>query len=358
MDAPKGVNRIDYAANFEAFYKDKQDGAPFCFWMGTREPHRPYDEGSGVRGGQSLDDVKLPGFLPAVEEIQSDFLDYYNEIEWHDAHLVRALEFLEAQGELDNTLVVVTSDNGMQIPRGITCLHDYGVRVPLAIRWGNVIEQPRVYDEFVNLIDLAPTFYRIAGVNPPESVTGRNLVPLLESQPGELGGEWRNAVVTGMERHTLCRPGELPYPSRAIRTHEYLYIRNYEPDRWPAGAPDYEAAAQGFYGDVDEGPTKTWFLDQADNPEYAREFALSFGKRPAEELYKLSDDPDQMTNLADAPEHAEVKTLLKSQMNEYLERTGDPRLNGESPWDRYPYYSNTQRQGKEPVTNPHVIPDD
>lgn len=333
-DAPPGISRRDYAANFEAFLKDREDGQPFCFWFGAQEPHRPFPEGIGLQEGKKPAAVPVPAFLPDCPVIRNDFLDYYSEIEWFDRHLGRMLDHLEALGELGNTLVVVTSDNGIQMPRGITTLYDHGVHVPLALCWGDRVRANQTSNAFVNLIDLAPTFLDAAGVPVPEQMTGRSLLPLITEGTGE---QEREYVVTAIERHTVCRPDNLGYPSRAIRTHEYLYIRNYEPERWPAGAPDFKAAAQGYYGDIDRSPTKAWMMEHAEDPDVRDSFALCFGKRPAEELYYLPDDPDQVNNVAQAPAHEVARKKLAARLEAYLKQTADPRMQGKSPWDQYPY---------------------
>ena len=135
--APRvGIDARDYAANFEDFLHERKAGSPFCFWFGSTEPHRPYGQGAGVRIGKKLAEVSVPPFLPDAEVVRGDLLDYYSEIEWFDEQLARMIRILEKSGELDNTLVVVTSDNGLPFPRAKTTLYDWGVRMPLAIRWG------------------------------------------------------------------------------------------------------------------------------------------------------------------------------------------------------------------------------
>ena len=129
----------------------------------------------------------------------------------------------------------------------------------------------------------------------------------------------RNRMVIGKERHDLGRPNDQGYPVRAIRTPEYLYVRNYEPDRWPAGNPETS------YPNCDNGPTKTLITSQFD--AYYR---LCFGKRPAEELYRVDADPDCMKNLADEPSLRALKDQLSSEMESLLRKDEDPRVFG--PW--------------------------
>ena len=150
----------------------------------------------------------------------------------------------------------------------------------------------------------------------------------------------RDRAFIAMERHDGCRKGGKGYPCRAIRTQEFLFIRNYEPERWPAGDPDASVCARAIpYGEVDTSPTKQLLMDNAEDPKYRRFHELAFARRPAEELYDLTKDPDQIKNVAADPKYEKVRMRLRSELNRYLEETKDPRALGlPAPWDYYPYY--------------------
>ncbi len=336
-DSPPGIDTRDYAANFAAFLADREADQPFFFWFGCTEPHRDYDPGIGRRVGLNSDDVEVPPYFPDAPQVRNEILDYYYEIEHFDAHLERMIQRLEEWGELDNTIVVVTSDNGMPFVRTKTTLYDGGVRMPLAIRWGNRSPAGRTIDDFVSHADFAATFLEAAGVEAPATVEGRSLVPLLEAKrEGRVDPE-RDFVAVGVERHTWCRPGGAGYPSRAIRTHDYLYIRNFEPDRWPNGDPDFISSNKAPYGDIDDGPLKDFMLRPETRRNFPEAYASSMGKRPAEELYVIASDPHQIDNRAGDPEYAEVKQRLRDRLEAYLRETGDPRMEGLNPWESYVY---------------------
>lgn len=336
----EGIEHIDYAGAFDDFMNARDKSKPFCFWYGGCEPHRDYVYGSGVKSGMKLDKVKVPLFLPDVRQVRNDICDYLYEIQWFDQHLGRMLKTLEAGGELDNTIIVVTSDNGMPFPRAKATLYNYGVHMPLAIRWSNGIKNPgRVIDDFVNHIDFAPTFLQAAGVKIPEEMTGRSLMNVLQSDKDGWVDPVRDMTVVGLERHVWARPDGRTYPRRAIYTKDYAYIRNYEPDRWPMGGPDFTFPDVGIFGDIDDSPTKRHMMARSDDKKVKKLFAMSFGKLPAEELYAIDKDPAQMNNLADDPAYTKVKQRLRKRMEDYQKTTGDPRVRGESPWDDYPFYS-------------------
>lgn len=329
------ISDIDYAANFEDFLAQHPEDKPFCFWLGTYEPHRGYKKGSGVAAGMDPEKVVVPPIFPDTDLLRSDILDYYVEVEHFDKMVERSIHSLEKRGLLENTIIVVTSDHGMPFPRAKASLYDAGTKVPLAIRWPKGIVSPgRVYDGFVNLSDLAPTFLEAAGVQVPQMMTARSLLPVFQNS----ASADRPAAFMAMERHDGCREGGKGYPMRAMRTADYLYIINFEPGRWPAGDPDKENCARYIpFGEVDPSPTKRFMMERRE--QYRNLYDLAFAKRPAVELYDIAKDPGQMNHVGDDPRYAAIRKQLDKQLRDHLFKTEDPRLTGEPVlWDYYPYY--------------------
>ena len=324
--------------SFAAFLEARPDDAPFAFWFGSSDPHRPYDD--SLRAAMEIDpaDVAVPPYLPDVPTVRRDIANYYAEVQRFDREVGRLLRQLREAGELDNTIVVVSGDHGWPFPRGKSHLYDAGMHVPLAIQWPDQVVSNRVVRDFVSLTDLAPTFLEAAGVTPPQQMTGRSLMPILRSDREGRVAPHRSHVLLAKERHHgLSRQDSLGYPGRAIRTEHFLYIRNYEPDRWPAGAPTV-SSSQGIFSDTDDGPTKQWMIRHASDEEVRPLFELSFGKRPAEELYDLRRDRYQTDNVADDPEYAAVKAHLSNVLEGELRALEDPRVLGEGDqFDRYAY---------------------
>lgn len=335
-------------ANFDSFLASKPDDAPFCYWWGPTNTHRTWEQGSGKElWGLDPDDLKgrMPAFLPDVPEIREDFNDYLGECLAFDAGLGVIIERLEAAGELDNTMIVVSGDHGIPgFPRAKCNLYNLGTEVAMAIRWPGQIQSDRTVTDFVNLMDLAPTFLDAASVDHPTDMVGNSLMPLLRSTESGRIEEERNFVVTGRERHVLAREGGLPYPQRAIRTDDFLYIFNFEPDRWPIGDPeglddfnlapppkeDILASYEAVFSDIDKGPTKVWMIYNRAREDVKPLFELGFGKRPQEELYDLKTDPDYMQNVASKQDYEQVRADLNSRLMSLLREQNDPRLT-ESP---------------------------
>ena len=259
------------------------------------------------------------------------------EIEHFDKMVHSAITTLEKNGELDNTIIVVTSDHGMPFPRAKATLYDDGTRVPLAIRWPKGIQNPgRTIKSFVNLSDLAPTFLEASNISPPKMMTAKSLINIFKNNLKNK----RTSAFIAMERHDGCRKGGKGFPSRAIRTEDFLYIKNYKPNRWPAGNPDRENCARYIpFGEVDTSPTKTLLMDGRNTQDLKRFYDLAFSKKPAEELYSIKTDPNQMVNLAESAEFSSTQKEMKKLLENHLVKTGDPRELGlDTNWDYYPYY--------------------
>ncbi len=330
------ISNNDYTGNFEDFLDAKPKDEPFFFWYGSLEPHRGYEYRSGANKGgmkiQSIDEV--PPFWPDEERVRHDLLDYAFELQHFDKHLVQMLELLEQRGELDNTVVVVTADNGMPFPRVKGQAYEHSNHLPMAISWPDGIKNPgRIVDSYMSFIDLAPTFLEMAGIAQPDSgmqsITGKSLMPFFKSPSAE---PVRDYVLIGKERHDIGRPNDWGYPIRGLVKNNWLFVINYEPTRWPAGNPETG------YLNCDGSPTKTVLLESRYIPEKHHYWDLAFGFRPSEELYRIDKDPACLVNLAKDPEFAAKKESMRDELISRLKKEGDPRMFGDGDvFENYSY---------------------
>jgi N-sulfoglucosamine sulfohydrolase len=358
-----GMSNKDYIANFRSFL-DTAGYKPFCFWYGAFEPHRAYEKDSGrITNGMDPAAVDLPAFYPDAPDLRNDMLDYGFEVEYLDQHLVQMLAELESRGLLDNTIIMVTGDHGMPFPRCKGNLYEWGTHVPFAVRWGNSAAQVpggRTVDDIISFVDVAPTLFELTGVTPPDNMElqGRSFANVLHSTSENLVDPTRDTAILGIERHgtqTVPFEGEnLPgggYPSRAIRTLQHLYIRNYHPE-WDASGGD-------------GGPALTYLKSlDGGSPDDQHWHDLNLGNpRAAEELYDIVNDPDCVTNLLDgpgAPGHTATRDQLRTRMESQLRRHRDPRTLGFEGQFYYFYRTrndNTTFPGWLPSVNNHLSGD-
>lgn len=358
-DAEKAKQTLyqEVRGNFQDFLAAREAEEPFCYWFGPTNCHRKWIRGSGKKlWGIDPDELqgKLPPFLPDLPIVREDFADYLGEVQAFDAGLGVLIAELERIGELENTVIIVSGDHGIPgIPRGKCNLYDLGTHVPLAIRWGKSIPHGRVLDDFVCLPDLAPTILELAGQAPPAVMTGRSLKKVLLSSEQGLVDQTRDSVIVGRERHVAAvREGNLPYPQRAIRTKDFLYIRNFKPNRYPMGhGPAYGKPLQPMptfeelehntfvaYGDLDASPTKAAITTRMSEDQMKYFADIAFGLRPEEELYDLRKDPHHLKNLAQDEDYAKTRENLSARLMSVLKETGDPRVQGDgSTYDKPPF---------------------
>jgi len=305
------------------------EGRPFCFWWGTTLGHREFQYRPDDR---TLEAIEVPPYLPDTPAVRQDFAGYYQEIEAFDKEVGKVMDLLDKTGLSKNTMLIITADHGMPWPRGKGSLYDMGTRVPLIVRWPARVKPSRKVDDFVNFIDLAPTIVEAAGLAASKQMTGKSLMKILLSDQNGIIESQRNRTHFGLEAHPTSGPYEhwLGYMScRAIRTREYLYIRNYP----RAGHVGWKA--------VQGGPAVNIMREEmAADETVKRNYQLCFGLRPEEELYDVKADPWQMRNLAGDPGFAEVKTSLAKALTDYMKTTDDPRANGHGDvFARYPTWT-------------------
>lgn len=328
--------------SFADFLDERPEDEPFCFWRGTGEAHRDF-----LPAEVDPDEVEVPPYLPDEDAVREDLAAYYADVARIDEYVASIRDELEQAGELENTIFVVTGDHGFAFPRGKSNLYDAGTRVPLFVHWPAAVDGGQELTEFVNFPDVGPTLLEAGGAEVPDQMTGESFLDLLRTGSSSTP---REEVILGYERHV---PDQEPphcgmgYPMRAIRTDEYLYVHNFEPDRWPNGTPNYQdACTQGrWIASVDNGPTKLFMAANGDRDDVeandrgdsiADLYDLAFGKRPRDELYVLEDDPHQMDNVAE--DNPDVVEELRGRLMDELEATEDPRVTQDDPpFDDYSY---------------------
>jgi arylsulfatase A-like enzyme len=347
------ISKNDYAANFEAFLNSNSDDRPFVFWYGSLEPHRAYEYGSGAssRIENSIDIKEEFPFWPDTDSVRSDVEDYAFEIEYFDTHLHKMIQSLDQRNILDNTLIIVTADNGMPFPRVKGQAYEMSNHMPLAMMWKDGISSPgRDIDEMVSFIDFAPTILDVLQVNIEttrmQPIQGRSLTSYFRDDDIAGSDPGAEFILIGKERHDIGRPGDRGYPIRGIVKDSFIYLYNFYPARWPAGNP-----VTGYLN-TDGSPTKTEILHLYRNGRNTAFWDTNFGKRPSEELFNRYTDPFCMNNLASIPEFRPVKESMKRIMFHALDVQKDPRISSETEiFDHFPYANDAHRNFYERFMN-------
>jgi N-sulfoglucosamine sulfohydrolase len=266
---------------------------PFFLSVGFFETHRDYFEPTSVR--DALYSVP-PANLPDSPITRRDMAAFKQSARALDHGVGAVLGALDEQGLADDTLVIFTTDHGLPFPGAKATLTDRGLGVLLIMRGPGGFHGGRVNDALVSQIDVFPTLCELLGIEPPDHLQGRSLMPAVRGEAREVNDEVY---------------GELTYhaaydPQRAIRTRRYKYVR-----RW--GDRDLPVLPN-----IDDSPSKDLLLQHG----------LAEMPRPREELYDLLFDPNEAHNLIDSPDHADVVTVLRARLEEWMDETDDPLLEG------------------------------
>ena len=357
-----GIAVTNYFENFKYFMENVRQKKPFFFWYGATEPHRPFEQDSWKRTDKKLMDVEVPGFFPDHEIVRGDILDYAIEIEWFDLHLQRMLKYLEEIGELENTIVIVTSDNGMAFPRAKANGYEFGVHVPFAVRFPKDFPSGRIVDDPLSFADLAPTILELTNTKTDGMlpISGKSIVKTLTTKKQGVVDAHKKYVFAGRERHSSSRYKNWGYPQRIMRSKDFLLIWNMKPERWPAGAPQrivkgttnelwpmYGIDENGVhhsewaFTDIDAAPTKSYIIENWEDEYVNPFFVLAHAKRSEFELFDIQNDSYCLNNLIGNPNFTKIENEMKSALLEELKKSEDPRVVGpdKEVFDSYIRYS-------------------
>ncbi|MFH1716851.1 MAG: sulfatase [Planctomycetota bacterium] len=289
--------------HLRTFLRQVPSGKSFFLQVCYSDPHRAF---TAKAFEPDPDSLKLPPNLPDVPSVRKDLAGYYGEIQRLDGEIGKLLAVLDEHGMKNNTIVAFMGDNGAALLRGKGTLYEWGLRVPLIVRWPGHIEAGTKCDALVSGEDLAPTFLEAAGTTAPETMTGVSFLGiLLDKQTGrrEYAFAERGAHGSGLPNGT--GPFDL---GRCVITPRYKLI--------------YSALWQLPYSPVDFAGGPMWKDLRARHeagtldPKFSRAFFAEH--RPMFELYDLQEDPYEFNNLAGKPQTASVERNLKAVLQEWM----------------------------------------
>jgi len=288
--------------NWVETLRDRPQDKPFFLWLASIDPHRGYQPGTIPRPHKSEDAV-VPPFLPDVPDTRRDLAMYYDEITRMDGYIGQVLDELDRQGITENTFVLFLSDNGRPFPRCKTTVYDSGIKTPFIVRWPGTVRAGTVCDSLVSVIDIAPTLIDLADAAPSPTFQGRSFRPLLEDPRASI----HDAIFAEHNWH------DYQAHERAVRTTDYLYIRNAFP-QLPCTPP----------ADAVRSITFQAMRKLRDDGKLPPQQQGCFVRpRTTEELYDIQADPYQLMNVAADPKYAQVLREMRAAYTKWAERTGD-----------------------------------
>lgn len=302
----------DCIAAAVAWLAARRSSKPLCLLVGTNWPHVPWPAETTI----AADRLALPPIYPDTAELRSAFARYLQAVALADRDLGQTLDAARRHLGSD-TPFVFTSDHGPQLPFGKWNCYDGGVRVPLVVAWPGRVRPGSTSDALVSWTDLLPTVLEMVGGRAPEALDGRSFAAVCR---GETAGHRDRIFLTHSSDggHAMnC------YPIRAVRTRHWKYIRNLDP-----GAE--------FHSHIDRGKSGSDGRDYWDacvaaaktDPALAA-FVGRYHTRPADELYDMTADPWETTNLAGEVSRAATLRELRAALDQWMAEQGDTGMGTE-----------------------------
>ncbi|MEM9480988.1 MAG: sulfatase [Verrucomicrobiota bacterium] len=286
------------------FAETAAGGKPFCVFACSNEPHTPWDKGDPSQYDAAS--LKLPPYFADTEVTREQMTKYLAEITYYDSQVGELMGLLDKHGLSDNTVVVVVSEQGSSFPFAKWTCYDSGLQSACIVLWPGVVEAGSVSDAMIEYVDVLPTFLDAAGLNVPEVLDGKSIVPVLKGEATE-----HKEFVYGIMTTKGIINGSEHFGIRSVRSGQYKYIVNLTPE-------------VKFQNACVKSPSFISWMEAAEaGDEIAAERVKRYQHRPGEELYDIIADPFELTNLADDPAHAEAKAKLKAKLEEWMKECGD-----------------------------------
>jgi len=290
-------------SNNQAHWRNRPKGMPFFSVINLFATHESqcWDIDEPLTHDPAK--AKLPPYYPDTPIVRRNWARYYDRITLMDTQAGDILKDLENDGLDQNTVVFFWSDHGMGLPRGKRWPYDSGLHVPLIVRWPGKIKPASVCDDLINLIDLGPTTLSIAGIDIPSYMQGRAFL-------GSQKGKPREYTFGGRERMDLTSDEHI----RSVRDKRYRYIRNFMPEKPYAQKIPY----------MEKMPImQEWRRLNAERKLKGPQKLFFQETKPPEELYDIPNDPHEINNLADSPEHQDVLKNMRAALEKWMKDTND-----------------------------------
>jgi N-sulfoglucosamine sulfohydrolase len=289
----------------------RKSDKPLCLIVGTNWPHVPWPKETELEPNKL---TLLPTFVDTKETRQAR-ARYYAAVANADRDL--GLTYDAARKHLGkDTLFLFTADHGAQFPFGKWNGYDAGIRTPLIAAWPGRIKPGTTAKAMANWIDLLPTCLEAAGGKVPDKLSGKSFLPVLL---GAKDSHRDRVFITHSGDGDMNR-----YPLRAVRTRDWKYIRNLDPD-----GEHHTHVDKGTNPDADgRNYFDSWAAKTKTDPGAAA-VVKRYHTRPAEELYDLTTDPHELKNLAANPKYADRLKALRAGLDAWMKDQGDEGLKTE-----------------------------
>lgn len=294
--------------------KCNKEDKPFYFMINSHDPHRPYQapDGELLKGAEwpsklySPEEAFVPGFLPDLPSVRNEISHYYNSVRRLDDTFGKVMQALRETGEMENTVVIFLSDNGIAMPFSKANCYLKSTKTAFFVHLPGTLKPLEDRTHLISSVDLFPTISDMTGIDKPDDLNGSSFLPLLK---GEEQGE-KELVFTQIDYLSSNRY----YPMRCVQDKEFGYIFN----PWSDGDKTYHNANEGL-------TFKAMIKEAEMNPEIEKRVKM-FRLREPEEFYDLQKDPDCLNNLMGDERYSAIIKKYKSKLQNWMKKNNDPLL--------------------------------
>lgn len=297
---------IDFEAVDKLMQQSAEAGTPFALFACSNEPHEPWDKGVEYRELYKAENIKLRPYMVDTKQTREEYVEYLAEITFFDHEVGRLLELLEKHDLVEDTLVMVVSEQGNVFPFAKWSCYDSGLQSGMIVRWPGQVDAGIETDAMVEYVDVVPTFVEAAGGRPVKGLDGRSLLPVLSGKTNV-----HKEHVYGLQTSRGIYSGPHHYGIRSVRDERFKLIWNLDPE---AEFQNYARNKKWF---------ATWQQRANEGDEHAAWVLERYARRPELELYDVQADPFEINNLAQNPEYAGTVQTLKKQLDSWMASQGD-----------------------------------
>lgn len=297
-------NNPDMAAVEALMAESKEAGTPFCLFACSNEPHEPWDKGDPSQ--YPKDQIKLPPYFVDTPVTRDGMSRYLAEITYYDGQVGQILDLLDKYSLTDNTIVMVSSEQGSSLPFAKWTLYDPGLQTALLVRWPGKVAAGSETDAMVEYVDVVPTLLDAAGIDIPDGLDGKSFLPVLAGEATK-----HKDYVYGIMTTRGINNGSDHFGIRSVRSKDYQLIVNLTPEVTFTNACTASPEFQSWVKRAETGKKK------------AANLVKRYQHRPPVELYKVGEDWHQWKNLADDPEYSDVLRDMNAKLDEWMESQGD-----------------------------------
>lgn len=323
----KKTNNPNMNAIERLIKESKEAGNPFCLFACSNEPHTPWNKGEASK--YPPDQVKLPSYIADTPTVRADFSRYLAEITYFDSQVGEVLELLDQYGIADDTVVMVTSEQGNAFPFAKWTCYDNGLQTAMIVRWPGRIPAGQTTDAMVEYVDIVPTMVELAGGIPVPVLDGKSFLPVLERKTDH-HKDYSYGLMTA--RGIFFGPDA--YPIRSVRSDRFKLIFNLNSKEKFTNAATENS---DYYRSIVDAARA--------GDQRAAELVDKFQNRPTMEFFDVVKDPNCQTNLADNPEYAAEISKLRKELDKWMTSQGDNGLETEYGADRRCTYLLKEKRG-------------